>query len=321
VKNLIFFSVLTAFISPMALSAEEARPDFFVADYSRIAEGVDFITLGNRCTPEKCTPQKPKCPPKEEPKCATPKPKCPPKEKPKCPPKEKPKCPPKEKPKCPPKEKPKCAAPKPKCPPKKKPRCAPTIPQRSPKKKPVCWEECNPTKWSFQARGAAYLPLQSEIRQIYGSALPTVELETSYQLSESSSCHQFLLFWNVGWTFQTGKTIGFGYHSRLNMIPLSLGLEYQVNICRNVDFYFGAAPTYSFLLVEDKDGFTTSNMYKSQFGATSKTGFRFTFATNFFFDVFGDFYYTPFGKMQDSIQSFNGNFTGFFVGGGFGGKW
>jgi hypothetical protein len=275
VKNLILLSVLTAFAVPMALSAEEASPSLLLAD--------GILAFGNGCAPEKCIPQKPKCPPKEEPKCAPPKPK-----------------------KCPPKEKPKCAPPKPKC---------------APKKISVCEDECNPTKWSFQARGAAYIPLQSEIRKIYGSALPTVEFETSYQLSQWSDCNQLLLFWNVGWTFQTGKTIGFGYHSRLNMIPLSLGIEYQVNICRNIDFYVGAAPTYSFLLVEDKDGFSTQHMYSSQFGATSKTGFRFTFCTNFFFDVFGDFYYTPFGRMRDSIQSFNGNFTGFFVGAGFGGKW
>ena len=175
--------------------------------------------------------------------------------------------------------------------------------------------------WSFQARGAAYLPLQSQIRKIYGSALPTVEFETSYLLPEWWDSNKLLLFWNVGWTFQTGKTIGFGFHSRLNMIPLSLGIEYLANLWRNVDFYLGAAPTYSFLLVEDKDGFTTDNMYSSQFGLMTKTGLRYTFFTNFFFDVFGDFYYTPFGKMRDSMQSFNGNFTGFFVGGGFGGKW
>ena len=217
--------------------------------------------------------------------------------------------------------KPKCTPPKPKCTPPK-PKCVPPKPKCPPKKKIVyCEDECNPTEWSFQVRGAAYIPLQSEIRKIYGSALPTVEFEMSYQLAQWSDCNQLLLFWNAGWTFETGKTIGFGYHTRLNMIPLSLGIEYQVNICRNVDFYVGAAPTYSFLLIEDKDGFSKQHIYSSQFGATSKTGFRFTFATNFFFDVFGDFFYTPFGRMHDSIQSFDGNMTGFFVGAGFGGKW
>jgi hypothetical protein len=246
------------------------------------AEEAGMVAAADRCAPKKC--ERPK------PKCAKPKPKCVP-----------------QKPK-------RCERPKPKCPPPK-PKCPPR------KKIVYCEDECNPTKWSFQARGAAYLPLRSQIRQIYGSALPTVEFETSYRLCQWSNCNQLLLWWNAGWTFQTGRTIGFKYHTRLNMVPVSLGIEYQVNICRNVDFYFGAGPTYSFLLIEDKDGFTTQHIYSSQFGATGKTGFRFTFCTNFFFDLFGDFFYTPFGQMRDSIQSFNGSFSGFFVGAGFGGKW
>ncbi len=81
------------------------------------------------------------------------------------------------------------------------------------------------------------------------------------------------------------------------MVPLSLRNEYQANIWQNVISTLGAAPTYSFFWVRDKDGFTTDNMYSSQFGAMSKTGLRFTILrSNFFFDVFGDFYYTPFWK-------------------------
>ncbi len=277
-KNLIYMSVLTIFAMPMAFAAEEEVDSSLTSGGSYIAqeeatssltsddsyiaqEEADMVAARDRCAPKKCTPPKPKCPPKAKPKCP-------------------------------------------------------------PKKKPVyCEDKCNPTKWSFQARGAAFLPLQSEIRKIYGSALPTVELETSYPLAQWSECNQLLLFLNAGWTFQTGKTIGFGYYTRLNMVPLSLGIEYQWNLCRNLDFYIGAAPTYSFLWIEDKDGFSKKRIHSAQFGATSKTGFRFTFNTNFFLDVFGDFFYTPFGRMHDSIQSFNGNITGFFVGAGLGGKW
>jgi hypothetical protein len=198
-------------------------------------------------------------------------------------------------------------------------RCVPAKP--GPTRTCCVTNWCNPTKWSLQARGAAYFPFQSQIRKIYGTALPTVELETSYSVCQWSDCNQLLLWANLGWTFATGETIGFGYYTRLNLIPLSVGVEYQLNICRNVDFYAGIGPTYSFLLIKNKDGFSTSHLYSSQFGLTTKTGFRFTFYTNYFFDVFGDFYYTPFGKMHDSIQSINGNFTGFFLGAGFGGKW
>ncbi len=190
--------------------------------------------------------------------------------------------------------------------------------------KPCCEPRvCNPTDWTLQLRGAAFFPLHEQIRKIYGAALPTIELESSYSLCKNfwSTCDQLLLWENIGWTFKTGKTLDFGYYTRLNLLPISVGIEYQVNMARNFDFYVGIGPTYSFLWVENDDDFSTSHQRKSQFGFTTKTGFRFTFCTNFFFDIFGDYLYTPFGKMHNSIQSINGNFSGFFVGGGFGGKW
>jgi hypothetical protein len=265
-KALIFFSTLTAFAAQMGLSAEEASSSLLIAE-SLIQESIGTIAFGNGCAPEKCIPQRPKCPTKEKPKCVP-----------------------------------------------KKLSCRP-------KKKPVCEDECNPTKWSFQARGAAFLPLTSQIRKIYGSALPTVELETSYQLIQWSDCNQLLLWWNVGWTFQTGKSIGFGYPCELDLVPFSLGVTYQYNIVRNIDFYVGIGPTYSLLWIENKTPFQTVHQRRGQFGFTTKTGFRFTFATNFFFDIFGDYYYTQFKKMNNSIQNINGHFSGFFVGAGFGGKW
>ncbi|HEY5235727.1 MAG TPA: hypothetical protein VIJ14_06080, partial [Rhabdochlamydiaceae bacterium] len=231
--------------------------------------------------------------------------------KPACPPK--PVCPPK--PKCAPKPKPKCAPkPKPACPPK--PKCAP-------KPKPRCWndKECNPTNWTLQARGAAFIPLKHQLREIYGSAIPTVELESSYTMVKWSDCSQLLLWENVGWSFTTGKSIGFGFPCKMNLVPFSVGVTYQYNILRNIDFYVGIGPSYSLLWIENKTPFETVHMRKGQFGFTTKTGFRFTFATNFFFDIFGDYYYTPFGKMTNSIQTIDNNWSGFFVGGGFGGKW
>jgi len=79
-----------------------------------------------------------------------------------------------------------CGPRKPVCPPKPKPKCVP-------KPKPCCWDdkECNPTNWSLQARGAAFLPLKHQLREIYGTAIPTVELEGSYSLIKWSDCLHF----------------------------------------------------------------------------------------------------------------------------------
>jgi hypothetical protein len=183
---------------------------------------------------------------------------------------------------------------------------------------------CNPTDWTLQLRGAAFIPFKHQLREIYGDGLPTMEVEGSYCLMKNkwAHCDQLLLWDNVGWTSKAGKSIGFNYYTKLNLIPFSIGLSYQVNFLRYCDFYVGIGPSLSLLRIKNYDGFRTTHFNRNEFGFTTKTGFRFTFCTNFFFDIFGDYFYTKFRKMNhDPIQNIDNHFSGFFIGGGFGGKW
>ncbi len=183
---------------------------------------------------------------------------------------------------------------------------------------------CNPTNWTFQARGAAFIPLKQNLRKMFGSGEPTMELEGSYAIYKDkwTTCDQFLFWMNTGWTrVLDGKTRGWGYPTKMNLVPFTAGFSYQWNIVRNVDFYLGIGASYSLLWAKIKNPFQERHFRRGQFGFTTKTGFRFTFATNFFFDIFGDYYFTSFRKMNSSLGNIENNFSGFFVGGGFGGKW
>jgi len=182
---------------------------------------------------------------------------------------------------------------------------------------------CNPTNWTLQARGAAFMPLKEELRHMFGSAEGTAEIESSYAIYKDkwTSCDQLLFWMNASWTHVYGHTNEQRYPAKLNLVPLSFGLTYQWNIVRNVDFYLGIGPTYSFLRASIESPFQKKHFNRGQFGFTTKTGFRFTFATNFFIDIFGDYYFTSFRKMHSNVGHIENNFSGFFVGGGFGGKW
>src|SRR5690348_7687887 len=71
---------------------------------------------------------------------------------------------------------------------------------------------CHPANWSFQVRGAAFIPLKENLRDIYGSGIPTLEFEGSYSLLKDkwTHCDNFLLWGNVGWTS------GYGHHTKMN---------------------------------------------------------------------------------------------------------
>jgi outer membrane protein W len=182
---------------------------------------------------------------------------------------------------------------------------------------------CSPTHWSFEIRGDAYISLKEQIRKIYGSGIPTMEIEAAYTFFHDkwSTCDRFSLWANAGWSSKGGQTEGFGYYTKLNLVPISVGVEYQVQIVKDFDFYVGIGPSYSFLRIRNNDGFQNTHLKRNQFGFRTKTGFRYTFYTNFFIDAFGDYSYTHFRQMRDPIQSIDGNFSGFYVGGGLGFKW
>lgn len=176
-------------------------------------------------------------------------------------------------------------------------------------------------RWMLQARAAAFLPLKDQLTKIYGTALPTLEVEISCCLTSLKPKRNRLLLWeNSGWTMKVGESEHSANFSRLNLIPFSLGLEYQVYVCKNFDFYIGAAPAFSLLRIKNYNGFKTTHIQRSAFGAATKTGFRYTFYKRFFVDVYGDYYYTKFRKMKDPIQSIDSRFSAFIVGGGIGGR-
>ena len=108
-KKFVFLSVIIAFASPFAISAEEVDNNHLEAENNLMAIGDPYVAQDGCAPNQDCPPPKPKeecnkCPPKK-PSCD----KCP-ERKPRCQ-----KCPPK-KPKCQPKEEPKkCPPPEPKC--------------------------------------------------------------------------------------------------------------------------------------------------------------------------------------------------------------
>lgn len=179
------------------------------------------------------------------------------------------------------------------------------------------------TDWSVAFRAAAYIPLSSQHRDLYGTALPSIQLETAYTVLHNCwhGCDKLDVWLNGGWVWNDGETIDWGYYTRLYLFPIAAGIKYSLNITKNLDFYLGIGPAYTFVYVKNYDGFKTDHISDSQFGFMTKTGIAYTFFTNFYLDVFADYFFTRFGDLHSSIQNVNNTFSAFFIGGGIGYKW
>lgn len=172
----------------------------------------------------------------------------------------------------------------------------------------------------FQWRGAAFIPLNCEQRQIFGRGLGAVQFEIAGRIcGDMALCNDaLLLFGNVAWTGKKGRSCGFGYPIRLSLVPFTIGLEYQIDICNCFDFYFGVGGVVSWLRAKSSDGFCCVKNRSTGGGVMTKTGFRYEIC-HFFIDIFADYYFTKFKRLQNSIQNIDRKFSAFFTGVGFGG--
>jgi len=172
---------------------------------------------------------------------------------------------------------------------------------------------------NFQFRGAAFIPLKCEQRQIFGRALPAVQFEISGRLCQDLfMCSDQLLLWgNIAWAGKKGKSLCFRYPCKLNLIPLSVGLEYQMSIWNCFDFYFGAGPAVSFIRIKNSDGFCVARNHRTGGGVMTKLGLRYDIC-HFLIDIFADYYFSSFKHLRNSIQNIDHKFSSFFVGVGLG---
>lgn len=176
----------------------------------------------------------------------------------------------------------------------------------------------------LQVRGAAFLPFNNDLRKVYGSSLPTLQVEGAITISNNLLiCDDSVLLWgNISWAQEKGRSREWGNPTRISLIPYSFGLEYQFNLIQDLDFYLGIGPSYSVMRIKNSDCFETRHCKRYHWGVTTKTGIRYAAWKNVFVDVFADYYYTQFRNMRShSSERINNNIGGFFVGGGLGIKW
>lgn len=143
---------------------------------------------------------------------------------------------------------------------------------------------------NVKLRGGAFIPRSSLFRGIYGTALPTAELEFSKKKYE-----YFALFGNVNWSGQKGHSIGLKDPTTINIVTGSFGPKLihcfsKYNLC-----YFAVGPTFSGVWLKNNIRFnqTTNKVSKTVFGAVFKVGLTHHITETFCIDFFADYYYQP----------------------------
>ncbi len=150
---------------------------------------------------------------------------------------------------------------------------------------------CNTTTvrdpFSIEAQAAAFFPLGSTMRRVYGTALPLFTLEGNWRFHKSWD-----IWLDVSYVFGNGHSIGNNHNStHLSFIPLSAGIKYLYQVGKSIDLYVGVGPCYSFLHTLDRSAYVHRHTSASNFGAIVKTGTVYYFANRWFIDGFFNYMY------------------------------
>ena len=182
----------------------------------------------------------------------------------------------------------------------------------------LCCDDEIDCAFSTDIEAAAFFPLGSTMRRIYGTALP------QFTAAENWRFHRHWAAWlDVSYVFGNGHSIGETHAStHLNLVPISAGIKYVHRVSDCTDFYVGLGPCYSFLDTTDHSSHVRKHTSASNFGAVAKSGFVYHLNSRWFVQGFFNYMYQKvyFHQTDSSpfVYRYNANLSSLQLGGGIG---
>ncbi|MFI5344461.1 MAG: hypothetical protein ACHQUC_09600 [Chlamydiales bacterium] len=143
--------------------------------------------------------------------------------------------------------------------------------------------------WTVEGRISYFYPASADIRKTYGDAFVDYQIE----LARSVFCD-----WEVWLDLDYYTKRGRFHHrqdsSRLQVIPLSLGVKYYVHLRRDIDWYVGGGGSYGCANIRNHSDCAKRNMTKWGFGGIFKTGIKYYWNDCLSIDLFLDYFYQHF---------------------------
>lgn len=165
-------------------------------------------------------------------------------------------------------------------------------------------------------KGAAYLPTNDCVKNIYGKVGGLYGPEVTFQLCENKNWYGFA---SVDFSSKKGRSIGLCDCTKMHLLPLGLGLKYFAPFCCG-DFYVGLGFQPVHLKTINCSEFVVQKTSKWGFGGIAKIGAYIDLPRNFFVDLFFDYSFVKVNcdSCLTSVIPVRANLSGAIVGAGLG---
>ncbi|MCH9811458.1 hypothetical protein K0U07_01695 [bacterium] len=167
---------------------------------------------------------------------------------------------------------------------------------------------------SLQVRGGYFFPQEERLRDIYHGGGWEPEIEARFCFYEKFDAWvNFNAFWRSGRS-------SLGRPTFIQIYPLSIGVNYNIEIIDHFDFYLGVGPVITWLIISDNSPYVKRSIFQTGGGVTSKTGITYHLPKWVFLDFYADYSYMYIGSFhQDGVETNSLNVGGLRLGLGLGG--
>lgn len=167
------------------------------------------------------------------------------------------------------------------------------------------------------ARVAYFRPESKKVRKIYADGWADYQLEVFQEL-----CPNWQIWSGISGFSKKGHSLELHDHTKLQLIPLSLGLKYIYPFTCNLDGYLGVGACYSFLHIRDHSDYVEQHISRQDWGGVGQIGLYYQAQQGFFINLFADYFYQRFYfhhvDFSHYVQRHNLNLSGWKLGAGIG---
>mgnify|MGYP001044640617 CR=1 FL=1 len=170
-------------------------------------------------------------------------------------------------------------------------------------------------QWSAEGRVAYYYPTSKKFRRIFPEGGVDYQVEVSKRV-----CNEWFVWANTSWFHKKGHSKGIRYRTRVDFIPISLGVKKEFCLKENLSAYLGAGVTYSLLRIRNYSSYVRGHSDKNAFGGILKFGVNYKVSDSMYAGFFTDYIFQEFHfhGHRHNIYRHSVNADGFKIGGNIG---
>lgn len=173
---------------------------------------------------------------------------------------------------------------------------------------------------SVEGDASVFFPTDNVMQKVYGTLWQNYGIMVSHLQPLWGGAQPLSFFGQVNYIFSRGYSEGGDERTRIQLVPLTFGLQWIQPVTDGIELFVGAAPRYYFMKIENDSPYVPCTVKDKGCGFYCSFGSFIVPREHFMITLFVDYSYMKFKApaAQTGLVSFATPVSGFSLGGGLG---